>query len=439
MKHAINLGIVCLARTTFDHLAAKEIYDKTKKDLLQIENVNFSIIEDLVIEVEDAKDAAKNLLGKAIDGLVIISGTFHLGHLALVFQNEFRNTPILLWAFNELPYNGGKIRLNSVCGVNLNASNLYKAGNDTCHCIVSDTIDQNWIDAVRMKAAINKSHVGLAGYRAHGFFNLGVDELRTFNECGMLLDHYEIAEMFKYKPTEQEIESEIKVVREIFDCSDVTNEQVKKVATLTITAKDFIERNNLDAVAVRCWPEFASEFGISPCAAMSILQSRGYILGCEGDVEATLSMLAAKAAGCETPFLADLSQVNIEENYALMWHCGVAPANLWDNKSVRSLDTYFAGGKGVTADFVMKSGDVNFIRIDSARSKTRVFLASGKAVDMQKDLKGTYAKVEFRQTIRELLETVTSTGVAHHLAMVYGDFLPTFKIFAKIMKWEIIC
>ncbi|WDC85305.1 hypothetical protein PL321_07645 [Caloramator sp. mosi_1] len=108
-------------------------------------------------------------------------------------------------------------------------------------------------------------------------------------------------------------------------------------------------------------------------------------------------MYAIKAAGGDRPFLADLSQVNLEENYALMWHCGVAPAGLWDGRSVRSLDTYFAGGKGVTADFVMKSGEITIMRIDSARGKTRVFIEKGLAMPMEKELKGTYAKVRFEK------------------------------------------
>ncbi len=71
---------------------------------------------------------------------------------------------MLLWGLPELPYNGGKIRLNSVCGVNLNASNLYKAGVDDYHVIIQNTIDQNWIDAIRVIRALKGAHVGIAGF-----------------------------------------------------------------------------------------------------------------------------------------------------------------------------------------------------------------------------------------------------------------------------------
>ncbi|MCX7695980.1 MAG: fucose isomerase [Caloramator sp.] len=437
MKHNVKIGVVCLARKTFDYNAAYEIYKQRMEELKKIENVDWCFIEDLVIEIEDAKKAAQIISSFGVDGLVIISGTFHLGHLALILNKEIRK-PILLWAFNELPYNGGKIRLNSVCGVNLNASNLYKSGCDNFMCIVSDTIDNKWIDALRMKKSLESAHIGLVGYNAHGFFNLGTEPLSTYKTTGVLVDHYEIVDMYSNEVGKEELEESIENVKKLFDCSGVTEEQVRKVAFLVESAKKFMNNNSLDAIAVRCWPEFAATYGISPCAAMSILQDMGYITACEGDVEAALSMYSIKAAGGDRPFLADLSQVNMEEDYALMWHCGVAPAGLWDGKSVRSLDTYFAGGKGVTADFVMKSGEVTIMRIDSARGKTRVFIEKGQAMPMEKELKGTYAKVRFDKHIKDILNIVTSKGIAHHVAMIYGDYVDVFKKFASLQGFEVI-
>jgi len=305
--------------------------------------------------------------------VVIISGTFHLGHLALIIDRAVRR-PILLWAFNELPYDGGKIRLNSVCGLNLNASNLYKAGRDYYACIVADEIDQDWIKALRMRAAIESAHIGIAGYRAHGFFNLSVEDLSVYQKMGVLVDHYEQEDLYRNTDV-----SDFDVST-LFDCSTITSRQQTLVSQLSVSMERFLNENQLDALAVRCWPEFAARYGCSPCAAMSVLQGKGYTLACEGDVEGAISLLAARAASDEDPFLADLSQVDFEQDFALMWHCGVAPETLWDKKSKKTLDTYFAAGKGVTADFVLEGGPVTIFRIDSARGKTRLRLQKGRAV-----------------------------------------------------------
>jgi L-fucose isomerase-like protein len=308
------------------------------KDLEKLENVDLIAIKDQVIEVEDAKKAATQLVAAEIDGLVVISSTFHLGHLVLELEKVLHK-PILLWGLPELPYNGGKIRLNSVCGVNLNSSNLYKSGIKNYHVTVGPTIDTDWVDAIRISAAFRKTNLGVLGYRAKGFFNLGVYDLNVYSDLGILLNHYELSQVWEYQVAEEEIERRKKQVLEIFDVKELNEFQINKVAELTAKLGKFMQDNSLTALAVRCWPEFASEFGISPCAAMSILQSEHNILSCEGDIEGAISMIAHRAVGGETPYLFDFSQVDFEENTALLWHCGVAPCNLWDGVCTLSLST----------------------------------------------------------------------------------------------------
>jgi len=437
MKQKIRLGLVCFARETYDFHAAADIYKAIIGELAAVEAVEWEIIPELVISVEDAKKAAARFSGARVDALVCVSGTFHLGHLVLELKKQVR-VPVLLWGLDELPYNGGKIRLNSVCGVNLDASNLYKAGIDDYRAIVGKSIDQDWIDAIRVIVALRESHVGIIGYRADGFFNLSVDDPSLYGATGVLVDHFELSDVYAAKMEAAAIAERESAIRSLFDVSDLRLEQVQKVAELSAKLDAFCQGKSIDALAIRCWPEFARDFGVSPCAAMSLLQSEGRILACEGDLEGALSMIAHRAIGAETPYLFDFSQVDFDKNFALLWHCGVAPCNLWDGCSVRSLDTYFAGGKGVTAGFVLKPGKVSIARIDSARGKRRLFLQRAEGVPMEKELKGTYLKAVFARPVKEVLDLIIKNGIAHHASMVYGDYVEPLRIAAGLLGWEII-
>ncbi|MHA1472995.1 MAG: L-fucose/L-arabinose isomerase family protein [Promethearchaeota archaeon] len=437
MKEKIKIGVVCIARKTFDYIAAEDIFKNIQIDLEKIENIDWEIISELVIEIEDAQAAAQYLISKGIDGLVCISGTFALGHLILEL-NKVIQKPILLWGLEELPYDGGKIRLNSVCGINLNSSNLYKAGVKTYHVVIGNQIDEDWLDSLRIIKAFATKRIGIIGYRAKGFFNLDVDELDLYRELGLLIDHFELNEIYKVEVDANQVKERIEQVKDIFDVSSISEEQLNHVAELTSKINKFIDNNQLDALAIRCWPEFATDFGIAPCAAMSVLQAEGKILTCEGDILGSLSMVAHSAIGAKTPYLADFSQVDFKENFALLWHCGVAPCNLWDEKCNRSLEPYFAGGKGVTADFVMKSGQVSFLRIDYAPGEYRIFLQKGKIIPMEKELKGTYAKAVFEDHVKDVLKKIIDNGIAHHLSVVYDDYIRPLEIFAKIKGWTII-
>ena len=352
--------------------------------------------------------------------------------------NKVIQKPILLWGLEELPYDGGKIRLNSVCGINLNSSNLYKAGVKNYHVVIGDQVDEDWLDALRIIKAFATKHIGIIGYRAKGFFNLDIDELDLYKELGLLIDHFELNNIYNVDVDTNKVKERIEQIKKIFDVSAISGQQLSRVAELTCKFNEFIERNQLDALAIRCWPEFAADFGIAPCAAMTILQAEGRILACEGDILGSLSMVAHSAIGAEAPYLADFSQVDFKENFALLWHCGVAPCNLWDEKCNRSLEPYFAGGKGVTADFVMKSGHVSFLRIDYAPGEYRLFLQKGDIIPMEKELKGTYAKAVFEDHIRDVLKKIIDNGIAHHISVVYDDYIRPLEIFAKINGWKVI-
>jgi L-fucose isomerase-like protein len=262
--------------------------------------------------------------------------------------------------------------------------------------------------------------------------------LDLYKELGLLIDHFELNNIYNVDVDTNKVKERIEQIKKIFDVSAISEQQLSRVAELTCKFNEFMERNQLDALAIRCWPEFAADFGIAPCAAMSILQAEGRILACEGDILGSLSMVAHSAIGAEAPYLADFSQVDFKENFALLWHCGVAPCNLWDEKCNRSLEPYFAGGKGVTADFVMKSGHVSFLRIDYAPGEYRLFLQKGNIIPMEKELKGTYAKAVFEDHIRDVLKKIIDNGIAHHISVVYDDYIRPLEIFAKIKGWKVI-
>lgn len=437
MKLAVKLGVVCLTRNTFDYPAANELYEGIKKALVKLENVEWVMVDAPIMDQEEAIQVGSLFASEEVDGIAIISGTFHLGHLLLEIKKR-ADKPLLLWGLPELPYNGGKIRLNSVCGVNLNASNLVKSGIRDFTYQVGMEIDTHWVDAVRMIRALKNTRLGLLGSRAHGFFNVDVDELAMYRKFGVIIDHYPLHSLFEIKEDQKVVEHYLARMREQTDTSAVTPEQQEKVAQLAAKFRAFKQQHNLTALALRCWPEFAASYGVAPCAAMAFVQDDDEMIACEGDLDCAITMIAHRAAGANTPYMADLSQVNPAENSALMWHCGVAPCSLKDEHSTATMDTYHAGGRGVTLGFVMKNGPINMSRLDSINGEYRLFHREGEAIPMKKELAGTYAKVRFRQPMQEVLDDVIYSGIAHHVSMVYGDFTKSLEIFARLMDIPLI-
>lgn len=435
MAEKLKIGVFCLARKTFDYQAASRLYGEIIKELTQIENTEFYCVQELLYERDDARRAAEELIRFSPDGLVAISGTFHLGSLLLEIVQRLP-LPLLLWGLDELPYESGKIRLNTVCGVNLDASNLYKAGYRNYHASFGNRLDLDWLSAIKALALLSRSRIGLIGSRAHTFYNLAYDELATWHDLGLLVDHFSLQDLLEWPVEVRTEEKWLQELKNSFTVAEITDHQLLLTARLAAKLESFMGSHNLDSLALRCWPEFADSYGIAPCGALSLVQAKGKIIACEGDVEGAISMLLHRFLGAKTPFLADLSKVDFAKDEALLWHCGVAPCNLWDGKSEISLDSYHAGGKGVTAGFVLKEGPLSILRLDSVGSERRLFSGEGQALPMGKDLKGTYVRVKFKVGAKKLLEEVIYNGVAHHVSVAYGDYERQIKLISRIKQWD---
>ena len=293
-KRKIKIGIVCLTRNTFDYKAAEDIYRGIVRDLSARDDIVVAAYPDPVMLQDEAVAAGEYLRGEGVEAVAVLSGTFHLGILALEIKKRC-DKPLLLWGLPELPYNGGKIRLNSVCGVNLNASNLYKSGYRDFTYNVSDGIDENWLDAVRMISALREGRICVLGSRAHGFYNVDVDELALYRKYGCSVEFCELSEAFSFPADEALAKEYLDRADGSFDCGGITETQKKKVAALCASLRTFAEKRGFSAVAVRCWPEFAATYGIAPCASMSLLQDDGLIFACEGDVDCALTMMSPRS------------------------------------------------------------------------------------------------------------------------------------------------
>ncbi|MCI5773476.1 MAG: hypothetical protein MR210_02835 [Erysipelotrichaceae bacterium] len=414
-----KIGVTCLTRDTYDYIAATELYQKTIQELERYDDIDWIIYDKPIMSEEEARTTALYFKENNVDGMVAISGTFHLGTLVLTLNSIVDNVPILLWAYPELPYDGGKIRLNSLCGVNLDASNMYKSNKNNFKVYIGNKIDDTFIKAVKIKSALKNAKIGILGHHAQGFYNIDVDEMSLYKNFGILVNHYELEELLNYAFEEKDYNYFYSLIIKVYDTSKLDEFRINKTAELCAKLSKFYNDHKLNGLAIRCWPEFANYFGIAPCASMSILQSLDYLLGCEGDIDGLISMIVHKTVDKTPPFLADLSQIDFEKNNMLLWHCGVAPYILHDKISEITLDKYFSKGRGVTAGFVLKSGRISMIRFDSISGRYRLFIGNGEIQPMKKLLSGTYGNCHFEKNVNDIFRTIVDNGCAHHFSTSY--------------------
>jgi L-fucose isomerase-like protein len=214
---------------------------------------------------------------------------------------------------------------------------------------------------------------------------------------------------------------------------ELTSEERIRDGRIFLALKRLVEENKLDAVAVKCWPELR----FTSCFALSRLSDAGIPGGCEGDVNATVTMLAPQRLTGHPVFLCDVFHLDEKKNTILTYHCGAAASSLASNKREISIRKH-AQGIGATVEFPIKPGRVTIARMGSCAGKYRMFIASGEAIPTKQIVRGNPLEVRLDSKVDDFLKTVTSRGIEHHMLIVHGNWTEILNEMCEIAGFESI-
>jgi len=117
------IGYLALARETFDVEFAESKFSNAKSLLLSLSPSAIGFNE-LITNDEDASKALTFFKSNPCDKIFLFQTTFTDAKFLLNFAQEI-NKPICIVSFPE-PRTGGRLRLNSICGLNLGMHSLIK-------------------------------------------------------------------------------------------------------------------------------------------------------------------------------------------------------------------------------------------------------------------------------------------------------------------------
>ena len=438
-----RLGLVCLTRLTFEADLAAQWYVRAQEMVRALDGVQLVAIEKQVIEQSDADVAIAELRAAHIDALVILSGTFALGGLAQRLAQSFPTLPILLWAWPEPKEQTGKLRLNSLVGAHVNASNLYKLGYrpTTLYAALDDPRAAQAIAQFARVAGIRRDlqtlRVAFVGGHAPGFEDLAVDKFALRRALGVEIIDVgleTIAARAKAIAADRVKASKPDVLKPFDDVSEVNETKGDLFTALILAMRDLATDGNFGAMTLKCWGDLVAAYGIAGCGVVSVLSDMGLFTGCEGDIMGTLSMLIAKRLTGVHPFLTDFVSVEAEANTGLLWHGGCAPVSLAREDQPRHLFSHFAAGKGLTAGFALKPGCVTILRLGDDGRDLRMIVTTGLALETEMEVRGTLTRVAFDCDAMAFLNEMLSNGWEHHLVMAYGEIVPELEMLCRSMN-----
>ncbi|MCG8336145.1 MAG: L-fucose/L-arabinose isomerase family protein [Proteobacteria bacterium] len=434
-----KIGVVALARTTFDIPFAEEMASKAWKTL---QSLNLETIGDKELLCDgDAVKKAIELLGQQKpDALLIIQVTFTDAVMTVELAKAL-GIPALIWSFPE-SREGGRLRLNSLCGSNLAAHALGKAGIsfDYLHRQPDSQEALQKIESFARAAMtvnrLSEATLLVIGDHPDGFDTCEYDAAELKQWCGVDVQKTDLMDFLgkvSIAPDQAAEEIHAKVDKEVVNLAEMEKEPLMKSFKVYHSLKQVAAEKEVDGLAVRCWPEFFTELGCAACGPMSMMNEDGIPSACEADLFGSLTSLMLQTLGNSAVFLSDLVDINIEDDTGVFWHCGLAPLSMADpDKEVRA-QIHTNRKKPFLYEFTLKPGRVTFVRISQSQNQKKMIVGTGEMISAPMAFTGTSGVIRFDIPAQKVLDFIMKEKLEHHFSLIYGNFKMELQQIASLL------
>jgi L-fucose isomerase-like protein len=440
-----QIAFLPIVRTTFDVPFAEQMITAAREALLAAGFV-LSGPEQALSDPAAAGQAAQDLAAQPMDLLLIFQATF-ADSTIVVRLTENATAPVFLWAIPE-PWTGDRLRLNSLCGINL-AGHALKLRNRSYEYAYSAPDDGETIQKIRALAAagrlrrqLRSARLGVVGEHPAGLDTCNLDGPALERTFGIKVERIELGEVFeraRHIPTEDLRPIRTRLNVQLSNLDSLDQKPVNGTLSVYSALKSISEEEKLDGLAVRCWPEFFTEMGCAACGAMSMLsdgfgQARPVPCSCEADANGTITQLILQILANAPAFGTDIVGVDPAKDLVALWHCGLAPLSMADPNTQARGGVHSNRGVPLVMDFALKPGEITFARISQATGDLRLVLGKGEILAAPKPFSGTSGTLKPEGSARRFLETLMQEGLEHHISFVYGDHVDSLAAFAKLVQ-----
>jgi L-fucose isomerase-like protein len=433
-----------LARTTFDVPLAKQVAAKVR---LQLHDAGFQLVgaEGLITNLEEVQAVTRKLADRPPDLLLVLQATFADSTMVMSLA-ETVDAPLLLWAVPE-ERSGGRLRLNSFCGINLAAHALRRGGYDYEY-VYAPPQDRRALDKIqtlavagRAKRLLGKARLGRVGENPDGLDSCKLDREALGHHFGLDVVQVELRDIFEAArdADSQQVDA---LERDLFTRLDGVQEldgaAVRRTLGSYLALRQLAEEERLAGLAVRCWPEFFTELGCAACGAMSMLSDELVPCSCEADINGTITQLMLQWLSGEPAFGTDVVSFDLDKDEVVVWHCGLAPLSMADS-AVRPQATIHSNRKlPLLMEFPLRPGRVTIARLSEATGSYRLVVGSGEMLRAPMSFTGTSGVLRFDRPATEVLDTMLGEGLEHHVSLTYGDQVPALLALARMLDLPVL-
>lgn len=408
------------------------------------ENVTFADLKG-VIPVEtfyaesDVEKVAAHMRAEKVDALLMINANFGCEEAAALLAQEM-NVPVMLWAPLDERFDADGMRYtDSQCGIfgisrQMQRYNIPFTFLNSCR--VSEQKFAEGLDRFARVTCMVKNfrgmRVGQVGMRPKIFCSVIFNEGELMQRFGLHIVPINNALVAKkFNKILQERDAELvegeKLFLERYDVDDFTKPLLKRIYAFVLLFKELFEEYNLDAISSECWTSMEMACGVLPCSAYGFLLDEGYLVSCESDMHAaiTMALLSCASFGKNPPFMGEFTVRHPQdENVELLWHCGPFPYSLHreGKKPVEYIQRQW---------FEAKHSKYTVARFDQDDGKYMILNGTCESADGP-FTNGTYVWGRFNDLDKWERRLIEGPYI-HHMVEIEGDYTKEIEEFCKFV------
>ncbi|MHA1282382.1 MAG: L-fucose/L-arabinose isomerase family protein [Promethearchaeota archaeon] len=462
----ITFGIIVGNRDVFpDHLAKEgreEIIEVMKElgyeyVILSEEDTKYGVVE----TYEDAKKCAKLFKEnrKKIGGIIVILPNFgdEKGIVNTLRMADL-NVPVLIQASSdEIDKMNRTYRRDAFCG-KISVTNVLNQYGipfslTTYHtCPIKSDIFKEDIKRFekicKIVRILRTARLGQVGTRPNAFETVRYSE-KILAFSGITVEPIDLSEILgeinKLKDDDNAVKAKLKYIKSYTDnILNIPEEGLIKLAKLAVVLEKWVNDNKLDGFAFQCWPSIQDNFGIVPCAVLSMFSEDLIPAACEVDISGLIGMLILEiATGNPSAILDWNNNYGDDPNKMVLFHCSNLPKSFFKDTKMTP-HPIISDLKGEEASYGaiqgrIKSEPVTLLRVetDDIMGDIKAIIAEGQYTEDPLETYGGYGVVEIPY-LQDLLKKLCYGGYAHHVAATLnhvGDIV--YEALTTYMGWDV--
>ena len=281
-----------------------------------------------------------------------------------------------------------------------------------------------------------KPKLGLIGERPEGFDTCDFNNEDLKSKFNAKIKKIKLQNLFNISSkVDKKIINETKknISKNLKYINQVNQKELNKSISLFHGLKNIQQKQNIDAFAVRCWPEMFTEYGCASCGPMAMMNENKISSACEADVLGSLTCNILNQLNNKPALLVDIVDVDERDNTTVFWHCGLAPISMAE-KNAPSATVHSNRRKPLLHNFAFKSGDITIFRISKSENKLKFIVMNGTVLKRKNSFSGTSGVISLGKNTHKKIKNLFLSGLEHHVGFTYGNVLEDIKSLGKQLR-----